>query len=283
MIKIIEGHGGKVITNRKVGKILIKDNKAIGVEVLTKKGNEPYFAGKIISNAGAYNTFTKLLPEDFNIKNGISLPSKDLGFSCNTLYVGLKESPEKLGVKGENMWIFKDFNHNTNYNESLISENISSAFISFPSLKNPLSSSHTMEVISFSHYEKFKKWEFTQWMKRGEEYESLKNDISLKMLDLAEENIPGIKNLINYYELSTPLSMKHFTGWEGGSFYSFPATPERFNNKVFRAKTAIKNLYLTGTDAGSIGVLGAMYGGVFSTIKMKGLSSFFKIMSAISK
>lgn len=283
MIKIIENRGGKVLCNKKVDKILIKDNKAIGVEVNTKKGTETYFGDKIISDAGAYNTFARLLPEDFSAKKSISFPVSDIGFSCNTLYIGLKESPEKLGIKGQNLWIFKEFDHNNNYKESLTSDTISSAFISFPSLKNPYATSHTMEIISFSHYEKFKKWESTDWKKRGEEYESLKNEISLKMLDLAEENIPGIKNLVNYFELSTPLSMKHFTGWEGGSFYSFPATPDRFKNKAFRAKTPLKNLYLTGTDAGMIGVLGAMYGAVFSTIKMKGLISFFKIMSLVSK
>jgi len=31
--------------------------------------------------------------------------------SISTLYIGLKESPEKLGVKGENYWIYDSYNH----------------------------------------------------------------------------------------------------------------------------------------------------------------------------
>ncbi|MGE5356038.1 MAG: phytoene desaturase family protein [Deltaproteobacteria bacterium] len=283
MIKIIERHGGKILCNKNVEKIIIKSNKAAGVEVATKNGTEHYYSNKIISNAGAYNTFTKLLPGSFKVENNLEFPENELGFSCNTLYIGLKESPEKLGIKGENMWIFDDFDHDKNYTDSINTDEIKSAFISFPSLKNPLAQSHTMEIISFSRFERFKKWENTRWKKRGEDYESLKQSISEKLIEMAEKNIPGISNLISYHELSTPLSMKHFTSWESGSFYSFPATPERFINKAFKAKTPLKNLYLTGTDAGMLGVLGALYGAVFSTIKLKGLPSFMKIMSTISK
>ncbi|MBK7093685.1 MAG: NAD(P)/FAD-dependent oxidoreductase [Saprospiraceae bacterium] len=283
MVPAIERSGGKVLGRKKVNRIIIENNRAVGVEVNTKDSSEQYFAERIISDAGAYNTFINLLPENIKLQFRGDLKTDKLGISSNTLYVGLKESPEKFGIKGENMWIFTGYDHDKMYENSKNSDDIQLAFISFPSLKNPLAKSHTMEIISFTQYNKFSKWSDTKWLKRGSDYEAYKNDLSLKLLNFAEKHIPGIKDIIDYHELSTPLSMKHFTGWEKGSFYSYPATPDRFNNKAFSAKTPVKNLYLTGTDAGMLGVLGAMMGALFSTVKMKGLRSFMKIMKKVNE
>ena len=283
MIPIIERNGGKVLGKKPVSRIIVENNKAVGVQVIIKDKTEKYFAKKIVSDAGAFNTFQKLIPENLQSPFSDELNTDKLGISTNTLYVGLKESPEKLGIKGENMWIFTDYDHDKMYQNSKISNDIQMAFVSFPSIKNSLAQTHTMEIISFTQYDKFNKWKDTKWMKRGADYDEYKKEISNKLVDFAEKHIPGISELIVFHELSTPLSMKHFTAWEKGGFYSYPFTPDRFSNKAFSSKTPIKNLYLTGTDAGMLGVLGAMMGALFSTVKMKGLLSFMKIMKKINK
>ena len=65
MIPIIEASGGRVLVRANVQKILCNPSgQACGV--LVKKGSEEYtiHAPNIISNAGAYNTFQKLLPRE---------------------------------------------------------------------------------------------------------------------------------------------------------------------------------------------------------------------------
>ena len=281
MIPIIEKKGGRVLTNFEVTEIIVNNNKAGGIKGIYKNEEVEYYATDIISDVGAYNTYLNLIPKDVKIEFRDDIEKATGDFSTATLYVGLKESAEKLGVKGENYWISTSYDHDENYILSKELNEIRMAFISFPSLKNPESKSHTMEITTFAHYEYFSKWKNTHWMKRGAEYKELKREISEKLLDFTEKYLPGTKDLVDYTELSTPLTLEYFTGWKNGSFYGIPATPSRFKYKWISPKTPVKNLYLSGSDAVSIGVLGAMMGGVFSIAAMKGMKGFIKIMKEI--
>jgi len=281
MIPIIEKGGGKVQTNVSVEEIIIKNNKAIGVRVSHKGESKEIFAKDIVSDAGAYNTYIKLIPAEIDIPFRSEIKKAISGFSTNTLYIGLKDSPEKLGIKGENYWIYTGYDHDKTFEKSGTSSDILSAFISFPSMKNPLAKTHTAEIISFSQYDKFSKWKDTKWLKRGDDYLEYKKQLSAKLLDFAEKCIPGIKEFTVYTELSTPLTMEYFTKWEKGSFYGVPVTPARYKYKWISTKTPVKNLYLTGSDAGSLGVVGALFGGVSSIAGIKGMKGFMKVMKSI--
>ncbi len=283
MIPIIEKTGGKIVTNANVQNIIIKDNKAIGVCVNKKGKEEKYFAENIISDAGAYNTYLQLIPKEINIPFRNEIKSAMSSFSTSTLYLGLKESPEKLGIKGENLWIYSSYDHDQTFEKSKSGRDVLSAFVSFPSMKNPVAETHTAEIICFSHFDSFEKWKDSKWMKRGDEYLHFKKELSQKMLEYVEKYIPGLSDLVDYAELSTPLSMEYFTKWKKGSFYGIPATPKRYGYKWLSAKTPVKNLYLTGTDAASLGVIGAMMGGLITVSSMKGTKSFIKIMKQIEQ
>jgi phytoene dehydrogenase-like protein len=281
MVPIIEKGGGKVITSCNVKEIIIENSKAKGVIVNKKNEEIKYFGKNIISDTGAYNTYFKLIPSEIDIPFRDEIKNAMSDFSTITLYVGLKESAEKLGIKGENYWINTSYDHDMTYEQSKNSHEINSAFVSFPSLKNPESKSHTAELITFSHYDNFKKWKNTHWLKRGEDYNELKKEISTKLIDFVEKYIPGFKELVEYSELSTPLTLEYFTEWKKGSFYGIPATPERYKYKWISPKTPVKNLYLSGSDALSIGVVGAMMGGVFTVAAIKGIKGFMKIMKEV--
>ncbi len=283
MVPIIENGGGAVLTARNVEKIIIKDNKAIGVKVKKRDKEEEYFADATISNAGAYNTYFNLISKKIDIPFKDEIESAVSKLSSNTLYLGLKESPEKLGIKGENHWIFTSYDHNSIFNNSDSYEKIHSAFVSFPSLKNPEAKSHTAEIINFSSFENLKNWKDTKWMKRGDEYENFKTSYSKMLLEFVEKSIPGLTELVDYAELSTPLTMEYFTKWKNGSFYGIPVTPERYKYKWITPKTPVKNLYLTGTDAATLGVIGGMMGGLLSTSVVVGGMSMMRIMKEIGK
>ena len=56
--------------------------------------------------------------------------------------------------------------------------------------------------------------------------------------------------MIDYRELSTPLSTEHFTAHREGNVYGLPAIPQRYRHSWLGTRTPVKNLYLTGADAG---------------------------------
>ncbi|VEP15406.1 conserved hypothetical protein [Hyella patelloides LEGE 07179] len=287
ILPVIEKTGGRAIARREVTEILIENGVAIGVKA--RKTHKPeaeieeYYAPIIISDAGAFNTYTKLIPENYAISYREEIKAFPKGMSNITLYLGFKESPAKLGFKGENHTIFKDYDHeNTFVKLTKLEEFPTGCYLSFPSLKNPAAKSHTGEIICFIDYNCFAQWQDKSWKKRGEEYSQLKEKLSQSLIELVESQYPGFKDLIAYSELSTPLTVEYFDGSDRGAIYGIPPIPKRLDAKWIDAKTPIKNLYLTGTDVSGHGILGAAIGGVVTAGVLNGSFGFFKIMSALT-
>ena len=146
-------------------------------------------------------------------------------------------------------------------------------YVSFPSLKDPAHDSgdsnyHTGEVVTFVDWDYFLKWEETKQGRRGEDYKDLKEELTKRILDHLKTHLPELMKLCTYVELSTPLSTDHFCSSPRGAIYGLEPTPERFNCKDLRPQTPLKNFYLTGADVGTLGVVGALMGGVLTAAKI---------------
>jgi all-trans-retinol 13,14-reductase len=149
------------------------------------------------------------------------------------------------------------------------------AYISFPSAKDPDFSRRapgkaTIEVVSIAPYEWFESWEDTRWMKRGEDYTRLKDDLSRRLIEILEREVPKVKGKIAYHELSTPLSTRHFGNYPKGEIYGLEHTPARFRERSLRPKTQLKNFYLTGQDVCTAGIAGALFGAVLCSSAILG-------------
>ncbi len=273
---IIEKAGGKILVNHEVTDIIVENGKAVGVKVDVKQGKkrteEVLYAPIIVSCAGAYNTYCNLLHKDFGADFPDEVRDHPDGLSHLCLYIGFKESPEKLGFKGENHWIFDQYDHDEMFKDldAIVENRMKMAFLSFPSLKDPEATVYTGEIITFISYEVFEKWKEERWKKRGNEYEDFKKMLAERMIDFIEAHYPGFRDIIDFYELSTPLSTEHFTMHNKGCIYGMHTSPDRMLKKWNHVKTPVKNLYLTGADAAVLGVAGAFTGGVFTTIELMG-------------
>ena len=64
-----------------------------------------------------------------------------------------------------------------------------------------------------------------------------------------------------------------------GEIYGIASTPARFGVRGLGARTPIRGLYLTGQDVSSLGVVGALYGGIISASVVLGKN----LLSAVSK
>jgi phytoene dehydrogenase-like protein len=138
-------------------------------------------------------------------------------------------------------------------------------FLSFPSLKDPSAKRHTGELLAFVDYGRFVQWRDGRWRRRGSDYEAIKQRTLAAMLDFAEARFPGFKDNIELAELATPLTNEHFTAHVQGGIYGMPQVAARFAGKNAgwtRIRTHIENLFLTGADVVTSGVMGAFTGGV---------------------
>lgn len=112
---IIEAPGGRCLVNHTVTEILVRGGRPTGVTAQAKKGCETteaeFFAPVIVSDAGAYATFCRLLPESVPIRFRAHLERMAVGHGLVSLYLGFKDDPRKLGFCGENHWIYSSYDH----------------------------------------------------------------------------------------------------------------------------------------------------------------------------
>jgi hypothetical protein len=90
----------------------------------------------------------------------------------------------------------------------------------------------------------------------------LKQELSNRLQRELEVYVPALSGKIDYTELSTPLSTRHFMNYQRGESYGLSGTPERFRLRCLTPRTPIRDLYLTGQDVVSLGVTGALMSGV---------------------
>ncbi len=187
------------------------------------------------------------------------------------LYVGLDATDDELGLERSNLWVYSSPDQDGDIARFMTDPDapLPLVYISFPSAKDPDFATRypgkaTIEVVSIAPYERFRTWEDTRWMKRGEDYTRLKDDLSRRLIEVLEREVPQVAGKIAYSELSTPLSTRHFGGYPEGEIYGLEHTPPRFRERALRPRTGLKGFYLTGQDVCTAGVAGALFGAVLS-------------------
>lgn len=139
------------------------------------------------------------------------------------------------------------------------------AYLSTPSLKDPESEGHTAEIITFAPYAEYAKWKDQPWKKRDEDYKALKEKAAQGLIRFVDERYKGFADLVDFYELSTPITTEHMTDHNQGAIYGLACVPERFDidkSPWGQIHTPIKGLLMTGADAISLGIAGAMMAGI---------------------
>jgi all-trans-retinol 13,14-reductase len=193
-------------------------------------------------------------------------------------------------LNGTNLWIYPSFDHDANvarFTRDLARDGDAAfpgVYLSFPSAKDPgFPRRHpghaTVEVIAMVPYAAFSAWADTRWKRRGEEYDALKQRLAGRLRAELERQVPSVIGNIAHAELSTPVTTQHFMNCSHGEIYGIAATPARYAMRELGARTPIRGLYVTGQDAASLGIVGALFGGVVSASAALGRN----LASAVNK
>ncbi len=269
IVETIEKNGGTLALKAEVQEICIEKNKVNGVKLTN---GDMLYAPVVVSNAGARNTFSKLVaPSVYDQKLKTKLEEIKASVAHLCLYIGLDQSDATLNLPKYNYWLYNTYDFDSSYTDFLNNPTLDLplAYISFPSAKDPnwsktLPNKSTIQVICAASYDWVKQWENTKWQKRGGEYEDFKDYFKEKLLERVLQLVPQIKGHIIECELSTPLSTKHFSNYQQGEIYGLEHTPKRFRLNELRVHTPIHGLYLTGQDIISVGIGGALFSGVLA-------------------
>jgi len=263
--------GGSILVGAGVKEILIENGVAKGVVMQDGKIIK---SDVVVSGAGVHITYKNLIAETEKssikyLDDAVSLPQS---YGHLSLYIGLKHTAEELNLPTANYWIYPNgTDHDKAINEFLedADKEFPVVYISFPAAKNPLFNEKypgrsTIEIISVAKYDWFAEWEKTRWKKRGEAYDALKEKFAQRLLEHLYKYEPQVKGKIDTYELSTPITTKHFCNYINGEIYGLDHQPSRFTKEYLKPVTPIKNLFLTGQDIVTVGIGGALMSGVLT-------------------
>ncbi len=271
LLQSVADRGGWCRIRASVKQILVSNGKATGVEL---DDGEVIEAPRIISAAGVQSTVKRLLPAPHKDASWAKSITELKPAPCHLcLYIGFHGDIRQAGASAANRWFYDVWDSEAgNWDVKPGMEELPSAgvlYCSFPSLKDPdydagQTQRHTGEVVTFVPWEAFAKWQGTDWSERGEEYEQFKQQLHDSLLEQFLSKMPELRRFVAFSELSTPLSTDHFCRPMKGSIYGIEPTPKRFTNQYLRPASPIKNLYFAGSEVSTVGVIGAMMGGVLA-------------------
>jgi all-trans-retinol 13,14-reductase len=274
----IRATGGEVFTYARVAAILVRDGRARGVRM---EDGQEIEARCVISDAGAINTFARLLPAEVSQAQGYDqlLPTVKPSIGHLGVYIGLDATSAELNLPKTNYWIYpggNDYDGALARFEADPTGPFPVVYLSFPSAKDPdFERRHpgkaTIEIVAPAPYEIFAPWAGKTWGKRGDDYEALKQAYGERLLEHLYARVPQVRGRVAYWEVSTPLSMQWFCGWERGELYGLDHDPSRLQQRWLRPRTRVPGLWLTGQDVMSCGVTGAMMGGFAAATSVAGL------------
>jgi all-trans-retinol 13,14-reductase len=133
---------------------------------------------------------------------------------------------------------------------------------------------HTGEIVTFVPWSMFGEWRNTDWKKRPDEYDRLKERVMQKLLHQFFRHMPELEPMLDYAELSTPISTRHFVRPVMGSIYGLEPTPRRFRTAWLRPRAPIEDLFFSGSEVTTVGVMGAMMGGVLAAASAEPVGTF---------
>ncbi|WP_326983222.1 NAD(P)/FAD-dependent oxidoreductase [Chryseobacterium sp. MYb264] len=286
IVDTVVRNDGEFIFNSRVQEIKYEGKRAHSVAVINEETGEKTVvqASVVISGIGLYNTYGKLLDKNLAPEKLSAIESfKKHGVSFIKLFATLKHDPRSVGADATLSWVYPGYDHDQNFKErkTLPGEYISQFSLSFPSLKKNGNPIHSMKINTLVDYDAFTRWLGDQ--ASGEDYERIKLEIGESLLDAAEKLHPGLRDLIDHWDLYTPASAKRDTGHYKGNIFGIPDIPERYKNLDLNCFTPLENVFVTGADITTSGVYGAVLSGALTaSAAFKDKQFFLKIIQNTS-
>lgn len=263
----IRTHGGEVMLNHTVNKITVENNRATGVlfkrKNRTNEDSIPASGEEIIVNSSVPG-LTDLLPEEYALKLMENIKDEKIGTSFLTIYFGFKKPLKELGSRYYSTF---NFDESVKSQADIVKNNKtdfvsrSFTFVDYSQINSDLAP-EGKSVGALCCIDYLKDWDHLS----KEDYKARKEKVAGIFIDRLERIIPGIKSVIDYYEVGTSSTVKRYTLNPGGAAHGFAHTPGRKPNDYLKI---LDNLHFASawTKTGG-GFSGAIYGGYLCALNV---------------
>lgn len=269
---IITENGGTVETMCNVDKVLVENGKAYGVSYTNKRTKEviEVTSDYVIANCAPENLYTSMVDEKYN---DTSLEKFEESVSLYTVYLVFKENLEN---------IYKDHAYSTficqNYYDKPFSQMNGSmkntpiedrgfVFVDYGRIDSGLAikEDEKRAVGVFCSASYLSEWENLP----KEEYMAKKNKLVEDLFIRAEKYFPNLKDHVEYFEVSTPKTIKRYMKTPSGTAYGYKNNNYLRKGRVPRFSKTIKNLLFTGAYAfPGGGFTGALISGYMAAMNL---------------
>ena len=230
--KVIEENNGHMIYNKEVEKIIVEDNKALGI-VLDDK---TVIRGEYIVNSGnVWNLYNKLLKDNTDDKTLQWVNSLIPSYPSVVLFALVKED----AIPKDTLSIEMLVGDKTKLDEGEVTVYI----LSIDDKTLCKEGYHSIMAIGPT----FKKW--PKGFKNNynnEEYQKEKEIEKERLLNILEKRFPGFKENLCHVELSTPTTLNRYVLKEGGSAAGPKQKLGQHMLKRLKSKSDIDRLFNCG-------------------------------------
>ncbi|XP_077699218.1 all-trans-retinol 13,14-reductase isoform X2 [Canis aureus] len=230
----------------------------------------------VISSAGLFNTYNYLLPENARCLPGVKqqLEMVRPGVGAFSIFIGLRGTKEDLGLQSTNYFVCFDtdldkaMEHYLSMPREKAAAHMPILFIASSSAKDPtwedrFPDRSTMTVLVPTCYEWFEEWQEEAKGKRSSDYETLKHSFVEASLSVIMRLFPQLEGKVDSVVGGSPLTYQFYLAAPRGACYGADHDLDRLHPHVIaslRAQSPIPNLYLTGQDIFTCGLMGALQG-----------------------
>jgi phytoene dehydrogenase-like protein len=243
LAKIITDNGGEILYNTEATQVIIERDRAVGIVAQNSKiGERKILSQKVVANC-AIPILYNLLPE----KQSEILKNKymDFKYACSLLsvYLGFSKPLSEIGNGAYSTVIFDkgiktlaEFagNVRSGYDTCPI------IFVDYGQIDDSMSpQGKSTGSICLTDY--IENWEDLS----EEDYQKKKKEVAQILINRVNAVLPGMKDLVEIYEVGTPRTIKRYTGSPNGTAYGFAQIPGQTIIQRPKQKTPVENLFIS--------------------------------------
>jgi all-trans-retinol 13,14-reductase len=139
------------------------------------------------------------------------------------------------------------------------------------------------QVICYMHYNDVRQWDNTTIGKRGADYELFKRKKTEQILTKLEKQFPKTRENIESVFASTPLTYRDYTATKEGSMYGIIRDKNFPMQTLVSQRTKVPNLFLTGQNINSHGILGVTIGAIITCAEFIDKNEIIRQIEEINK